>query len=64
MTKLFFYIDYFLKYRKNSLNFKKFEPGIKDAIRREKDLEEDITKIKNELGTHVGLLVNKMIKEK
>lgn len=51
-------------YRKNSLNFKEFEPGIKNAIRREKDLAEDITKIKNELGTNVGLLVNKMIKEK
>lgn len=51
-------------YRKNSLNFKEFEPGIKNAIRREKDLAEDIAKIKNELGTNVGLLVNKMIKEK
>ena len=51
-------------YRKNSLNFKEFEPGIKKAIRREKDLAEDIAKIKNELGTNVGLLVNKMIKEK
>ena len=51
-------------YRKNSLNFKEFEPGIKNAIIREKDLAEDITKIKNELGTNVGLLVNKMIKEK
>ena len=51
-------------YRKNSLNFKEFEPGIRNAIRREKGLTEDITKIKNELGTNVGLLVNKMIKEK
>lgn len=51
-------------YRKKSLNFKEFEPGIKNAIRREKKLAEDITKIKNELGTNVGLLVNKMIKEK
>ncbi len=51
-------------YRKKSLNFKEFEPGIKNAIRREKKLAEDITKIKNELGTNVVLLVNKMIKEK
>ncbi len=51
-------------YRKSSLNFKEFEPGIRNAIRREKGLTEDITKIKNELGTNVGLLVNKMIKEK
>lgn len=51
-------------YRKNSLDFKKFEFGIKNAIKREKNLVEDITKIKKELGTNVGLLVNKMIKEK
>lgn len=51
-------------YRKNYLNFKVFEPRIKNAIKREKDFPEDIIKIKNELGTNVGLLVNKMIKEK
>ena len=52
------------KYRKNYINFKVFEPGIRNAIKREKELTEDITKIKNELGTNVGLLVNNMIKEK
>lgn len=51
-------------YRKNALNFTAFEPGIKNVIKREKDLAEDITKIKNELGTNVGILVNQMIKEK
>lgn len=51
-------------YRKNALNFIAFEPGIKNAIKREKELAEDITKIKNELGTNVGILVNQMIKEK
>lgn len=51
-------------YRKSSLDFRKFEPGIKSAIKREKNLAEDIKKIKNELGTNVGLLVDKMIKEK
>lgn len=51
-------------YRKNALNFKAFEPGIKNAIKREKDLTEDVAKIKNELGTNVGILVDQMIKEK
>ena len=41
-----------------------FEPGIRNAIKREKRFTEDISKIKNELGTNVGLLVEKMIKEK
>lgn len=48
-------------YRKNSFDFAMFESGIKNAIGREKELEEDIIKIKNELGTNVGLLVNEMI---
>lgn len=51
-------------YRKNNINFDKFELGIKNAIKREKKFTEDIKKIKNELGTNVGLLVEKMIKEK
>ena len=51
-------------YRKNKLIFDVFEPGIRNAIKREKRFTEDISKIKNELGTNVGLLVEKMIKEK
>lgn len=51
-------------YRKNKLIFKAFEPGIRNAIKREKRFTEDILQIKNELGTNVGLLVEKMIKEK
>ena len=51
-------------YRKNKLIFDVFEPGIRNAIKREKGFTEDISKIKNELGTNVGLLVEKMIKEK
>ena len=51
-------------YRKNYIKFNAFEPGIRKAIKREKRFTEDITKIKNELGTNVGLLVDNMIKEK
>lgn len=51
-------------YRKNYLNFAVLEPGIMNAIKREKSIAEDIAVIKNELGTNVGLLVDNMIKEK
>ena len=51
-------------YKKNKLIFEVFEPGIRNAIKREKGFTEDISKIKNELGTNVGLLVEKIIKEK
>lgn len=51
-------------YRKNKLIFDAFEPGIRNAIKREKRFTEDISQIKKELGTNVGLLVEKMIKEK
>ena len=34
------------------------------AIEREKRLTEDIYKIKNELGTNVGILVEKLTKDK
>ena len=52
------------KYKKNSIDFSKFEPGIKKAIQREKKLVEDVTKIKYELGTNVGILVNNILKDK
>lgn len=52
------------EYRKNSFDFKVFEPKIKEAIKREKTLTENINEIKNELGTNVGILVDKMMKEK
>ena len=51
-------------YRKNDIKFYKLEPGIKNAIKREKRFTEDIARIINELGTNVGLLVEQMIKEK
>lgn len=50
-------------YRKNSLNFNHFKPGIKNAIVREKNLTEDIIKLKHELGTNVGILVDEIIKK-
>lgn len=52
------------KYKKNSIDFSKFEPGIKKAIQREKKLVEDVTKIKYELGTNVGILVNNILNDK
>lgn len=52
------------KYKKNSIDFSKFEPGIKKAIQREKKLAEDVTKIKYELGTNVGILVNNILNDK
>lgn len=51
-------------YRKNYLKFTAFEPRIKNALKREKEMTEDIIRLKNELGTNVGLLVSEMIKEK
>lgn len=49
------------RFKKNCIDFSKFEHGIKKAIEREKDLTEDITKIKYELGTNVGILVNNIL---
>ena len=40
------------------------EPRIKDAIIREKNYEEDVEKLKYNLGTNVGKLVEKIISEK
>lgn len=51
-------------YKKNYLPFGKLEQGVFKAIEREKRLTEDIYKIKNELGTNVGILVEKLTKDK
>lgn len=48
-------------YKKSKLNFKEFEPYIRDAILRERRYVEDIDKLKNELGSNIGLLINEMI---
>lgn len=51
-------------YKKNYIKFENFETGIMNAIKREKRFTEDIYKLKNELGTNVGLLVSNIINEK
>ncbi|MDO9613658.1 MAG: RloB domain-containing protein [Bacteroidota bacterium] len=49
-------------YNKNNLRFERFEPGIKDAIRRAKELSYDNELLIDELGTSVCVLVEKLIK--
>ncbi|MBN1927346.1 MAG: RloB domain-containing protein, partial [Prolixibacteraceae bacterium] len=49
-------------YNKNKLHFDKFEPGIKDAVSRAKELSVDNMVLIDELGTSVCLLVEKIIK--
>jgi hypothetical protein len=49
------------KYTKTNFSFNKFEPNIKEAIIREKNYEENIFSLKSNLGTNVGILVEKMI---
>lgn len=62
--KYFERLNEICKYKKNSIDFSKFEPGIKKAIQREKKLVEDVTKIKYELGTNIGILVNNTLNDK
>ena len=52
------------KYKKNQLDFKKFEPCIKDAIKREKLYAENVIDLKKELGSNVGLLIDEMLNNK
>lgn len=49
-------------YNKNKLHFEKFEPGIKDAVSRSKELPIDNMTIIDELGTSICLLIEKIIK--
>lgn len=49
-------------YNKNNIRFERFEPGIKDAIQRAKDLSHDNEMLIDELGTSVCLLVERLIK--
>jgi hypothetical protein len=48
-------------YKKNKLNFTKFEPGINDAISRARELPLNNNTLLNKLGTNVFLLVEKII---
>lgn len=49
-------------YDKNKIQFERFESGIKDAISRAKKLPIDNMELKNELGTSVCVLVEKLMK--
>ena len=48
-------------YTKNNLDFQKFESKINDAIKREKNYEENIIGLEKRLGSNVGKLVNEII---
>ena len=52
------------KYNKSKLNFKDFEPYIYDAIKREKNYEEDLIKLKDKLGSNIGILIKNMLDTK
>lgn len=51
-------------YTKKRVDFKRFEPNIMKAVEREKNYEENIKKLKDNLGTNVGVLVNKIVNSK
>ncbi len=48
---------------KRNIAFNKFKNNIKIAIKNEKLFCEDINRLKIELGSNVGTLLNEMIKE-
>ena len=46
---------------KKNINFEKFKPNIKKAINNEKQYEENLMYLKNNLGSNVGILLDEMI---
>lgn len=50
------------KYKKTKFSFEPFEKNVYDAIKREKNYEESINELKNNLGTNIGKLVEQIIK--
>ena len=52
------------KYKKTKFLFEPFEKNVHEAILRERNYEENVPKLKNNLGTNVGKLVNQIIKTK
>ena len=48
-------------YKKKNLNFTDFEPFVSNAIKREKKYAETLVSLKDNLGSNVGILVEKMI---
>ena len=53
----------FFNCSKTNLNFEKFKPNIKKAIINEKSFCEDLEKLRNELGSNVGNLLDSMIEK-
>lgn len=53
----------FFECNKTNLDFEKFKPNIKTAIENEKQFCEDLDKLKNELGSNVGRLLDSIIEE-
>ncbi len=51
------------KYTKTRFSFEPFEKNIHDAILREKNYEENVHRLKNNLGTNIGKLVDHIIKD-
>ena len=48
---------------KKNINFDKFKPNIKKAINNEKQFEENLINLKDNLGSNVGTLLDEMIDE-
>ena len=48
---------------KTHLDFTKFKPNIKKAIKNEKNFCEDLQRLKTELGSNVGLLLDSIIEK-
>ncbi|WP_409252824.1 RloB family protein [Bacillus sp. SCS-153A] len=48
-------------YKKNKLKFNIFKPGIRDAIRREKEFCEDVTRLKDEVGSNIGVIISELL---
>ena len=46
---------------KRNIDFEKFKPNIKKAIKNEKKFCEDLERLKNELGSNVGTLLDEII---
>ena len=53
----------FFECNKTNLNFEKFKPNIKRAIKNEKKFCEEIEKLENELGSNVGKILDSMIEK-
>lgn len=50
------------KYTKTKFSFEPFEKNVHDAILREKNYEENVNRLKNNLGSNIGKLVDSIIK--